>query len=190
MFGTTLKAYKNARRVLSVASKPFQRSSDINLCLWKGHFFNSEDQTTREYLYHNQCFNITVQQQCSFTMLSILIRWTPYYFRFLKTKLICIGNSMICSDIWLKYHEWYFKIVIQNWNLRQFWNITSACLFSPLMLWEGSKTVNICLKPRQCFLSLVYYVKEKGKDKNYFVILKRWVCGKIYIRKISFGIWL
>ena len=24
---------------------------------------------------------------------------------------ICIGNSMICSDIWHKYHEWYFEIV-------------------------------------------------------------------------------
>ena len=31
---------------------------------------------------------------------------------------------MICSDIWRKYHEWYFKIVIRN--LRQFWNITSG----------------------------------------------------------------
>ena len=28
-----------------------------------------------------------------------------------------IGNSMIGSDIWHKYHEW---------NLRQFWNITSG----------------------------------------------------------------
>ena len=28
---------------------------------------------------------------------------------------------MICSDIWPKYHEWYFKIVTRN--LRQFWNI-------------------------------------------------------------------
>ena len=37
---------------------------------------------------------------------------------------ICTGNSMICSDIWHKYHEWYFKIVIRN--LRQFWNITSG----------------------------------------------------------------
>ena len=27
---------------------------------------------------------------------------------------ICIGNSMICSDIWHKYHEWYFGIVIRN----------------------------------------------------------------------------
>ena len=40
---------------------------------------------------------------------------------------------MFCSDIWHKYHEWYFKIVIRNftsrlgeWNLRQFWNITSG----------------------------------------------------------------
>ena len=27
---------------------------------------------------------------------------------------ISIGNSMICSDIWHKYHEWYFEIVIRN----------------------------------------------------------------------------
>ena len=37
---------------------------------------------------------------------------------------ISIGNSMIWSDIWHKYHKWYFKIVIRN--LRQFWNITSG----------------------------------------------------------------
>ena len=48
---------------------------------------------------------------------------------------ICIGNSMICSDInWNKYHKWHFKIVICNfmshligkWNLRQFWNIAGG----------------------------------------------------------------
>ena len=39
---------------------------------------------------------------------------------------------MICSDIWLKYHEWYFEIVIRMYividerSLRQFWNITSG----------------------------------------------------------------
>ena len=27
---------------------------------------------------------------------------------------ICIGNSMICSDIWHKYHKLYFKIVKHN----------------------------------------------------------------------------
>ena len=31
-----------------------------------------------------------------------------------------LQNSMICSNIWHKYHEWYFEIV----NLRQLWNIT------------------------------------------------------------------
>ena len=29
---------------------------------------------------------------------------------------ICIGNSMICSDIWHKYYEWYFKIVTRNFT--------------------------------------------------------------------------
>ena len=29
---------------------------------------------------------------------------------------ICIDNSMICSDIWHKYHKWYFKIVIRNFT--------------------------------------------------------------------------
>ena len=42
---------------------------------------------------------------------------------------ICIGNSMICSDVKHKYHEWYFEIVmlytkfhepLSEWNLRQF----------------------------------------------------------------------
>ena len=43
-----------------------------------------------------------------------------------STKNSCLqfvsGNNMICSNIWYKYHEWYFEIVTHN--LRQFWNIT------------------------------------------------------------------
>jgi len=31
---------------------------------------------------------------------------------------ICIGNSLICSDIWHKYQEWYFEIVIRNFTSR------------------------------------------------------------------------
>ena len=27
---------------------------------------------------------------------------------------ICIGNSVICFNIWHKYHEWYFEIVLRN----------------------------------------------------------------------------
>ena len=33
-------------------------------------------------------------------------------------KRISIGNSMICNDIWHKYHEWYFKIFIRNFTSR------------------------------------------------------------------------
>ena len=33
-----------------------------------------------------------------------------------QTFAISIGNSMICSDIWHKYHEWYFEIVIRNFE--------------------------------------------------------------------------
>ena len=29
---------------------------------------------------------------------------------------LCFCTSMICSDIWHKYHEWYFKIVIRNFK--------------------------------------------------------------------------
>ena len=30
----------------------------------------------------------------------------------------CIGNSMICSDVWHKYREWYFEIVVRNFTSR------------------------------------------------------------------------
>ena len=33
-----------------------------------------------------------------------------------RTAHIFIGNSMICSDIWPKYHEWYYEIVIRNFT--------------------------------------------------------------------------
>ena len=34
----------------------------------------------------------------------------------LQRYAICIGNSMICSDISHKYHKWYFEIVIRNFT--------------------------------------------------------------------------
>ena len=40
------------------------------------------------------------------------------------SNCITIDNSMICSDIWPKYDEWYSNPV--RGNLRQFWNITSG----------------------------------------------------------------
>ena len=37
-----------------------------------------------------------------------IISWNFYF------SIISIGNSMICSDISHKYHEWYFEIVIRK----------------------------------------------------------------------------
>jgi len=42
----------------------------------------------------------------------------------LKFKLWAL-NSMICSDIRHKYHEWYFE-PLGEWILRQFWNIMNG----------------------------------------------------------------
>ena len=39
----------------------------------------------------------------------------PHYNLFLGK--ISVG-SMICSDIWHKYHEWYFEIVLRNFTSR------------------------------------------------------------------------
>ena len=42
-----------------------------------------------------------------------------FVFRLFYLQLaLRIGNSMICSDIWNKFHEWYFKIVIRNFTSR------------------------------------------------------------------------
>ena len=35
-----------------------------------------------------------------------------------SSGVIDVGNSIICSDIWHKYHEWYFEIVIRNFTSR------------------------------------------------------------------------
>ena len=33
-----------------------------------------------------------------------------------RAMRIFLGNSMVCSDIWHKYREWYFEIVIRNFT--------------------------------------------------------------------------
>ena len=47
------------------------------------------------------------------TFLDFTIKHLPKYLSF---SVICIGSSMICSDIWRKYHERCFKIVIRNFT--------------------------------------------------------------------------
>ena len=53
----------------------------------------------------------------------------------LKGKNICIGNSMICSDIWHKYHEGYFEIVIRKSQVVFMPNIThKSCYYLFILL--------------------------------------------------------
>ena len=42
----------------------------------------------------------------------------PSNWSYLKNLWLSIGTSIICSDIWHKYHVWYFEIVIQNFTSR------------------------------------------------------------------------
>ena len=49
---------------------------------------------------------------------SSILCWQIFFFLIFHITChficICIGNSMISSDIWHKYLKWYFKIVIGN----------------------------------------------------------------------------
>ena len=46
-----------------------------------------------------------------------------------RNRPLCIGNIMICSDIWHKYHEWDahpLVLYVISRAFRQIWNITSG----------------------------------------------------------------
>ena len=49
---------------------------------------------------------------CTFQLLA-----DPEFYAF-SLEGYSIGNSMIWSDIWHKYHEWYYEIVIHNFTSR------------------------------------------------------------------------
>ena len=52
-----------------------------------------------------------MNSETNFSVTSLLKPvWTKVFWS------ICISSSMICSDIWQKYHEWYFEIVIRNFT--------------------------------------------------------------------------
>ena len=54
---------------------------------------------------------------------------------------ISIGNTMICSDIWHKYHEWYFRIIIiEIWDNFE----TSRVVFMPNITYKWCLSI-ICL---------------------------------------------
>ena len=75
---------------------------------------NREDSS--DHVGESTCMSVG-ESTCGRTDPAVSVLWNasviPSIF-----KVICIGNSMICRDIWHKYHKWYFKIVIRN--LRQF----------------------------------------------------------------------
>ena len=48
-------------------------------------------------------------------IIQCMIVWFSWIFSICE---FFIGNSMICSHAWHKYHEWYFKIVIRNFTSR------------------------------------------------------------------------
>ena len=87
-----------------------------------------------------------------------------------KYPRISISNSMISCDIWHKYSEWYFKIVIhkfhgplREWNFGQFWNSMSGTyakyheqitlLFVHTTTWEIQSCNAICSFSSSCFVS-------------------------------------
>ena len=78
-------------------------------------------------------------------------------------------NSMICSDIWEKYHEWYFKIVIQNFTRVKFETILK---YHNWYLYQISRTNHaiICL----------YYYRQKvcNFHMQVFQIKVKYHCSK------------
>ena len=59
--------------------------------------------------------------------------------------IISIGNSMICNDIWHKYHEWYFEIVISNFTSLQ----TSE-------IWDNFEISRVVFTPNITYKSCYY----------------------------------
>ena len=63
----------------------------------------------------------------------------------LEVGKICTGYSMICSDIWRKYHEWYFKIVIHN---------LTSCWAS--VIWDNFEISRVVFMPNITYKSCYY----------------------------------
>ena len=77
------------------------------------------DPNCRPFSYH--CFKWeTSSAPCLKKVVCTVFNFALYppKWSYLKNLWLSIGNSMICSDIWHKYHEWYFEIVIQNFANR------------------------------------------------------------------------
>ena len=74
---------------------------------------------------------------------------------------ICIVNSMISSDIWHKFHKWYFKIVI-GITAREIWDnfaISTAC-----EIWDNFEISQVYLcqisRTNRAIICLYYYLQK------------------------------
>ena len=68
--------------------------------------FNKEDKRRRIWLIHKEVK--CKKQEASMRVLKV----RKSQMEITKSANISIGNSMICGDIWHKYHEWYFEILL------------------------------------------------------------------------------
>ena len=94
-------------------------------------------------------------------MLSQVVHWgmwilTGAYGQF-RVEWVCIGNSMISSDIWHKHHLWYFKIV-SNFTRLTAGEITHNNFEISLVVFMPNITTNHAIIYTNCFGKTQYYV--------------------------------
>ena len=66
------------------------------------------------------------------------------------------GNSMNCSDIWHKYHEWYFEIVIHN------------------IFWENFEISRVVFMPNIKYKSCYYLFTLSTTRKGFEIFTARY----------------
>ena len=85
---------------------------------------------------------------------------------------ISLGNSIICSGILHKYHEWYFEIVIRNFTSRQGSEILdnfeiSRVVFMQNITYKSCCYLFILLPAKVCnFHMQVFQIKLKNHCSN------------------------
>ena len=79
-------------------------------------------------------------------------------------------NSMIFSDIWHKYHEWYFKIVIRNFTGRQAREIKTILKYHKWYLCQISRTNHYNCETFTRFQDFVFYFSERFLVRSFTII--------------------
>ena len=117
------------KRLITERTKPFWRIADVNTIpdrlqiafradpksypLYRKHFSGRSSRRFAPLKKSRQNYSFYV-----WTEVLPAVLFGMFFAQAQELSGISIGNSMICSDIWHKYHEWYFKIVIRNFSSR------------------------------------------------------------------------